>query len=324
MREKQMMPSKKMVTAREETGMPQSFKHAWRWLIGVSAAAILIASIPAGANAQSGTPPQITLCVGQDGKVHAVNLQCRPRQIQLSWNIQGPTGLPGEQGEQGPQGVTGQPGEVGPQGAVGIAGNPGPAGAKGATGPTGPQGTTGLAGPIGNTGPDGIQGPQGPQGTPGLNGLDGTFGDNVGTLTGGTLGATVGDDAEIQLTAETDPAFSLYLGPGNGASFTQTTVQIPTPGGEAFDLQVHLDDEPGPGTSYTFVVCNEANCELASSGISCTIADGEVACSDDLDEVEYLLGDTISVQAFNSEGDPATVDVGWSLDFNVFGNDSPT
>ena len=64
--------------------MPQSLKHAWRWLIGASAAAMLIASIPVSANAQTdGTPPEITLCVAKNGKIVGVNLQCKPYQHQI-------------------------------------------------------------------------------------------------------------------------------------------------------------------------------------------------------------------------------------------------
>ena len=44
--------------------MPQSFKNAWRWLVGASAAAMLIASISPAANAQV-----ITLCVSEHGKI---------------------------------------------------------------------------------------------------------------------------------------------------------------------------------------------------------------------------------------------------------------
>jgi Collagen triple helix repeat (20 copies) len=318
MREEQIMSGKKLVTVREGTRMPQSFKYAWRWLMAASAAAMLIATIPAVASAQTnGTPPEITLCVGRDGFVHAVNLQCRPHQIQLTWNIQGPVGEPGEQGIQGPQGVTGPAGEVGPQGAVGNAGLPGPAGAKGAPGPTGPQGPTGAVGLIGNTGPDGIQGPQGIQGTPGTNGTNGENGDNITTLTGGTLGDQLGEDAGIQLTADTGDTSFLFMGPGNGASFVQTSVQVPTPGGEAFDLQVNLDDEPGAGASYTFVVCNEATCDESPDGVSCIIANGATTCFDDTDETFFNPGDTLSIEAFNSSDDPSTVDVGWSLDYGI-------
>src|SRR5208282_3796234 len=102
------MPSTRMVTVREGTRMPQSFKNAWRWLVGASAAAMLIATISPAANADSGI---ITLCVSRSGRIVGVDIQCKPHQIQLTWNI------PGAQGPQGPQGYpgpAGAPGEIGP------------------------------------------------------------------------------------------------------------------------------------------------------------------------------------------------------------------
>jgi hypothetical protein len=323
--------------------MPQSLKYAWRWLIGASAAAMLIASIPVSANAQTdGTPPLITLCVGRNGKIAAINLECRPRQIQLTWNIPGPVGDPGFQGDQGPKGVTGEVGPAGTQGAIGNAGIPGPAGAKGPTGPTGPQGPTGDPGLIGNTGPQGPQGPTGPPGTPGTNGADG---DHISMLTGGTLGGTVGAFASIQLTPDTGlggfPTFQLYMGPGNGAdrgsvsvNSGQAAVQVPTPGGEAFHLEVKTSANPGgpngTGGAYRFIVCNEihiagqteTNCD--QNVLSCEIVNdvnagrpGETRCSDDSNELEYLPGDTLVVQAYNLENSTNSVDVSWSLDYAI-------
>ena len=324
--------------------MPQSLKYAWRWLMGASAAAILISSIPGAANALTpGTPPLITLCVARSGRIAAINLQCKPHQIQLTWNIPGPTGDPGEQGPQGPQGVTGEVGPVGPMGPVGAAGLPGPAGSKGPTGPTGPQGPTGDTGPIGNTGPQGPIGPPGDQGTPGLNGLDG---DHIGTLTGGTLGARIGANAAIQLDPSTGsggfPTFPLYMGPSNGADRAsvspnsgQAAVQVPTAGGEAFHLEVRIDADPGgpggTGGAYQFIVCNEihlpagnteTNCDITQ--LACSINNDvgglsprphELRCSDDSGELEYLPGDTLSVEAYNLENSTNTVNVSWSLDY---------
>jgi hypothetical protein len=314
--------------------MPQALKDAWRWLIGASVAAMLIASIPVSANAQTdGTPPEITLCIARTGKIVGINLQCKPHrhQIQLTWNIPGPVGAPGDQGAQGPQGVTGEVGPVGPMGLVGLPGLPGPAGSKGPTGPTGQQGPTGLAGPIGNTGPQGPQGPVGDQGAPGLDGLDG---DQIGTLSGGTLGGTVGAFAAIELDPSTGaggvPTFPLYMGPGNGADRAsispdsgQAAVQVPTPGGEAFHLQVKLSNTPGFGGEYTFVVCNEADC---TGPLRCVVKHDalvvESTCSDVVNEVEFLPGDAISIQAYNSELSSNTVMVAWTLDY-AMGIDEP-
>ncbi len=297
--------------------MPQSLKYAWRWLMGASAAAMLIASIPAAANADN--PELITLCVSKRGKIVGIDIECKPRQIQLTWNIPGPAGDPGEQGDQGPDGVKGEVGPLGPQGDVGNAGLSGPAGAKGATGPTGPQGPTGIIGPIGNTGPIG---PQGPVGPPGANGTDGKDGDNIATLTGGTLGDRIGAAAGIQLTPTTGGANpGLYMGPGNAASTDQSTVQVPTPGGEAFHLQVALSDSPGLAGAYQFFVCHEADCNPAPTPVTCEIEDADKTCSDDLNEVEFLPGDTISILAFNEESSSNTVDVSWSLDYAIQSTD---
>jgi len=312
MRKKQVMQIMRTATIREGKRMPQSLKYAWRWLMGASAAAMLIASIPASANALTdGTPPLITLCVSRNGKVVGINLECKPHQIQLTWNIPGPVGAPGFQGDQGPQGVTGEVGPVGPQGLVGNTGLPGPAGAKGATGPTGQQGPSGIAGPIGNTGPIGPQGPTGDQGTPGTNGTDG---DNISTLTGGTLGDKVGGDSLIQLTPLTAVSAPLYLGPGNAASTDQSSVQVPTPGGEAFNLRVALSNTPSGSLDYNFIVCNELECDPLK--VTCTIEDAETTCFDNTHEVEFLPGDTLSIQAFSSDAVTGnTVNVSWSLDY---------
>src|ERR1700735_814504 len=101
------MLSTRMVTVREGTRMPQSFKNAWRWLVGASAAAMLVASISPAANAQQSVPDTgpIKVCVGQKGKVDGVNIHCPKRDFQLTWNIPGPAGAPGGEGATGPGGA---------------------------------------------------------------------------------------------------------------------------------------------------------------------------------------------------------------------------
>ena len=132
--------------------MPQSFKNAWRWLVGASAAAMLIASISPAANAQQSVPDTgpITVCVGTAGKVDGVNIKCPKRDFQLTWNIPGPTGPTGVQGATGPAGPVGLAGFTGTQGLVGPVGPTGPMGPVGFTGPEGAQGITGPSGPTGN------------------------------------------------------------------------------------------------------------------------------------------------------------------------------
>jgi collagen triple helix repeat protein len=58
----------------------------------------------------------------------------------ISWNQQGPQGVPGPAGPQGQQG------DAGPQGPQGLQGEPGPQGVPGPAGQTGPQGPAGSSG----------------------------------------------------------------------------------------------------------------------------------------------------------------------------------
>ena len=80
----------------------------------------------------------IGACLAPSGALSQVRIGsvpgCPGRQIPISWNVVGPTGL---------QGPLGPPGPPGP---------PGPAGAEGARGPVGPQGPIGPPGPEGPAG----------------------------------------------------------------------------------------------------------------------------------------------------------------------------
>jgi collagen triple helix repeat protein len=316
--------------------MPQSLKNVWRWLAGASVTAMLIASIVPAANAQTPDTGIISICVARDGQIAGINTKCSRRHaIQLTWNIPGPQGPAGPQGPVGPSGVQGEPGPTGSQGAVGGVGPTGPMGAMGLTGPAGVQGVTGPSGPTGNVGkpgPTGVVGVTGPSGIPA-----GHTGDNVEVLSGGTLGATIGANADIQLTTNTGtsltggPTFPLYMGPGNGAagngnSPSQTTEEVPTPGGTAFNLLVAITPPGigagGPGSGYKFVVCNEGTCD--PSVLSCVIentAPGPnfTTCTTPAGEfLDFAPGDTLSIQAFkNTVTVNNTVDVSWSMDFAI-------
>ena len=308
--------------------MPQALKHALRWLIGASAAMMFVAGMPASATAtEQFTATSITLCINRAGRIQGLNPPCGQRTTALTWNVTGPDGPAGPAGDQGPRGPKGPQGFIGPQGPVGPTGVDGPQGPQGLTGPTGAQGPTGDQGPIGNTGPIGPTGPQGPQGDPGLDGLNGTNGDLTTTLTGGTLGNIVGKDAGIQLDPATgdgvtgNPVFPLFLGPGNGADFVQTTVQTPTPGGTLFNLHVAL--APGEtsgivGSEYTFEICNENDC---TTGVTCKVhhdlVENTTACRDAVNSFAFAPGDTVSLIAWNSEVSTDTVDIGWSAEFSV-------
>ena len=183
--------------------MPQSFRNAWRWLVGASAAAMLIASISPAANAQTPDTGIIRVCIARNGKIVGVNTPAEHENFKLIWNIPGPQGPQGPQGNVGPAGAPGAVGPTGSQGPVGPVGPTGPMGSVGLTGPEGVQGVTGPAGPTGDlghpgpTGPTGAVGPTGPSGMPSFG-----PGDNVEILSGGTLGGTIGGAAGIQLDTE--------------------------------------------------------------------------------------------------------------------------
>ena len=325
--------------------MPQSFKHAWRWLVGASAAAILIASISPAANAQTPDTEIISICVARNGKITGVNVPCRNKNFKLTWNIPGAPGPLGAPGLTGPTGPSGAAGPTGEQGAVGAVG---PSGPMGSTGLTGPDGVMGEIGPTGPTGNVGFPGPTGPTGAVGEVGPSGTptyplgSNDNVEILSGGTLGGVIGGAANIQLDDSTGfdgaPVSPIFMGPGNGASGNgisypsspptpnpQTSVQVPLPGGTAFNLLVSLaPSDPGAGSQYTFAVCNGEDCDFFVN--NCTIAGLATTCTTpDGAFTEYLPGDTISIEAWNStDDDPVanTSDVKWSMDFAIGPSDA--
>jgi hypothetical protein len=330
--------------------MPQTFKNAWRWLVGASAAAMLIAIVSPAANAQVPDTGIIQICVAGDGQITRIstgsnvalsNCPKKRHQVLLTWNIPGPVGPEGPQGPVGPTGVMGQPGPTGSQGAVGPVGPTGPMGAMGLTGPAGVQGLTGPTGPTGNVGLPG------PEGAPGLTGPSGPVathtGDDVVILTGGTLGATIGAAAQIQLEPSSGdlgaPTFPLYLGPGNGAAGqgvppipgpVQTSVEVPTPGGTAFNLYVAIGpgDSGGVGAQYDFIVCNEADCDIMTNPFCIIEHDSfpgpdNTTCQSNTSGgalgLTFLPGDTMTIQAYNAETGSVenTVDVRWSMDFAI-------
>ena len=129
--------------------MPASFKFAWRWLVGATAATILcVAALPGVGRAEN-----IEICIDNNsGKIKGINLGidgCTGNTTELDWVTVGPAGPTGMQGVVGDPGL---PGTQGPQGAPGIQGPPGE------QGDAGPQGPQGAIGPTGPTGPAGIMG----------------------------------------------------------------------------------------------------------------------------------------------------------------------
>jgi hypothetical protein len=82
---------------------------------------------------------------------------CRPSELAINWNQQGPQGTQGPPGPKGDKGDTGDPGPAGPPGPKGDKGDPGIQGPPGPPGPKGDKGDTGDPGPPGPSGLSGLQ-----------------------------------------------------------------------------------------------------------------------------------------------------------------------
>ena len=133
-------------------------------------AVVVLLVIAAGTVYAFGEGGVIRACVKDNGQVRIVSdpAECKDQETLLEWNIIGPEGPQGPQGETGPQG---EAGPQGPQGEIGPEGAQGETGAQGEPGEPGPQGPEGEIGPQGEQGeigPKGDTGPQGPQGIPGM------------------------------------------------------------------------------------------------------------------------------------------------------------
>jgi len=244
-------------------------------------------------------------------------------------------------------------GFIGTQGLVGPVGPTGPMGPVGFTGPEGAQGITGPSGPTGNVGFAGPTGASGARGVTGETGVSFPPGDNVEILSGGALGGTIANAAAITLDGTTGdmglPTMPLYFGPGNGAAGKgvstfppqpnanpQTSVEVPTPGGTAFNMWVSIspDSSGAVGAEYTFVICNEADCTTTTNPF-CQIENdigpppvNNSICSTGTSggsaSLDFLPGDTLSIQAFNSETGSVEnpVVVSWSMDYAIDSEDA--
>ena len=336
--------------------MPQSFDErvalARRSISGCDVSS----EISPAANAQQSVPDtgRITVCVGTAGKVDGVNIKCPKRDFQLTWNIPGPTGPTGVQGATGPAGPVGLAGFTGVQGDVGPVGMTGPMGPV-VSGPEGAQGITGPSGPTGNVG---FAGPTGASGARGVTGETGTSlppGDNVVILSGGGLGGTIGNAAAITLeglpgawrcrprrsTSDPETALRARASPPSLRSpmLTPASVQVPDSGRHGVQyVGFYCAYRCGcNGASYTFVICNGADCSETTNpfcavqvGIlpppppntttSCTTT-GFPASPDSLD---FLPGDTLSIQAYASGGAVVynPVSVSWSMDYAIDSSDA--
>lgn len=233
--------------------------------------------------------------------------------------LTGPAGSPGPVGPAGPIGPVGGAGAQGATGATGPAGIQGVIGNQGLVGPQGPTGPTGIVGPAGLIGLQGLQGNQGPQGATGPagpQGIAGTPGDNISTLSGGNLGQTIGSARLIQFTSIRDVT-PLYLGPGDGASFSsQNSVSVPVPAGTLTNLNVTLDHAPGtlafPTREYDVTVCDNSVC----GGPVCAIVGISTGCVATGTQT-YNDGDAISLKVTSVTGLEATANATWSANYLV-------
>jgi len=311
--------------------MPASFKFAWRWLVGATAATILcLAALPGVGRAEN-----IEICINQAGLIKGINLgvgACGGGTSELDWVTTGPSGPTGMQGVVGDPGLAGT---QGPQGAPGIQGPSGPEGAPGPQGPQGVEGPTGPTGPSGIMGEEGVRGPTGATGMTGPSGVPGISEANISVFTGGSLG-TLGAQNGVDLSGNNSVTENtLVLGPGNGSdNAVPTSEAVPVPEtGTAKRLFVAVDNDPGtqmnngiPST-FSFFLCNGAfptNC-----GLMCFIVGPDTTCSDLVNTQAFTFNttpgnagstiavpDTMSLVAFADYFEANHANVKWSVTYD--------
>ena len=314
----------------EGVNMSASFKFAWRWMVGATAAAIFgLVALPGVGHAEN-----IEICINSSGLIRGINLGvggCNGL-TELDWVSIGPTGptgatgVQGDFGPQGPPGLQGTPGAPGPAGAQGDAGPQGPQGAIGPTGPTGPQGPRGEEGIVGIAGPTGATGATGPSGV---------SEDNISVFAGGSLG-TLGFLQGTDLSGNNSVGFPgtiLILGPGNGSdseasilpSTNPESVEVPMSEiGNAVRLFVNVDNDPGTQMNngipsiFFFFLCNgqfagpgSPNCSL-----TCSMVGPDTTCSDLTDTQHFAVGDFMSLWAYADYFLANHADVKWSVTYD--------
>jgi hypothetical protein len=284
----------------EGVNMPASFKFAWRWLVGATAATILcLAALPGVGRAEN-----IEICVNlSNGRIKGINLgvgNCSGNTQELDWVTTGPTGPTGMQGVVGDPGL---PGTQGPQGAPGSQGPPGgqgdsgPQGPQGVAGPTGPTGPAGIMGDEGIRGPTGVVGQTGPTGSSGIPGIPEP---NISVFTGGSLG-TLGSLFNVDLSGNNSVTQNtLILGPGNGSDTSESTEVPMSETGTAKRLFVAVDNDPGtqmnngiPST-FSFFLCNGNNFPTGC-GLMCFIVGPDTTCSDLVNTQMFTFRTTPSI-----------------------------
>jgi len=291
---------------RDGIAMPERLNQTLRWMLGASAAALLLLGIPTAGRAQ-----MVNICV-QHGLVKSINSACVGKQIPLSWSEVGGAGLAGAQGPQGAGGVVGPAGSEGAQGVAGNSGPTGPIGLQGPPGPVGPSGPQGLQGAAGPVGPLGPSGPQGLAGIPAVNSVvisGGLGGSRLSSFYGTTLHNT--DDT--------------CIGAGNASDLfvNRPSEYSPLPsGGTLSNFRVQLSTNPtGPtraGDSFFVGSCTvpspTTNCGLVI--ITCTVIGPDTSCSDTSHTVTLTAGQLIFVDALPITGSENTIPgASWSATY---------
>jgi hypothetical protein len=304
----------------EGVNMPASFKFAWRWLVGATAATILcLVALPGVGRAEN-----IEICVDlNSGKIKGINLgagNCSGNTQELDWVTTGPSGPTGMQGVVGDLGL---PGTQGPQGDPGIQGPPGGQGDAGPQGPQGAIGPTGPTGPAGIMGEDGVRGPTGLMGVTGPTGIPGISEPNISVFTGGSLG-TLGFLENVDLSGNNSvgtPGTILIMGPGNGSDTSQATEVLMSEAGTAKRLFVNVDNDPGtqmnngiPST-FSFFLCN-GNSFPGNCGLACFMVGPDTTCSDLTDTQTFVRTDEMSLWAFADYPGANHADVKWSVTYD--------
>ena len=314
---------------------------------------VIFSSIVLQAKAQTLTN-SLTLCVKNSGVVFVVGEGFRagnctnndqlislalggvpgPQGPQGPAGMPGPQGLKGETGERGLPGIDGVKGEDGtgviilgsyptefdlivakPEGNLGdsylvdgrlfvwdggkwndvglIQGPQGEKGDQGIQGEKGSKGDQGEQGLIGPVGPQGIQGQQGVAGTNGINGNPGPL--IIGGGTNSTLSSTTGYTA----------AFSSYFG-----ATEENVGQVMTVDGTLSQFNVRLSGTPGSSKSYFFTVMKNG----LETAVTCAIYGITTNCSDAVNSVAFVVGDTISIMSV-STGSPTGRYMHWTAKY---------
>jgi hypothetical protein len=317
----------------EGVNMPaSSFKFAWRWLVGATAATILcLAALPG-----VGRAANIEICITQGGVIKGINLgigACPGGTTELDWVTTGPSGPTGMQGVVGDPGLAGT---QGPQGSPGIQGPSGPEGAPGPQGPQGVEGPTGPTGPAGIMGEEGVRGPTGATGMNGPSGVPGISEANISVFTGGSLG-TLGAENGVDLSGNNSVTQNtLVLGPGNGSdNSVPTSEEVPmSETGTAKRLFVAVDNDPGTQmnngipTTFSFFLCNGNNFPASGCGLMCFIVGPDTTCSDLVNTQTFTFNtmpsasgpiavpDVMSLVAFADYPGANHANVKWSVSYD--------